>query len=266
MSKLPLRSLANAIHFPSGDQAGASSQAAPVVIRVRPEPFALTIAMSKFCPHASEVAMAMRSAVRRPGGLRRPSRRLATGGCAAACPASRRPRGCGTGRRARCRTRSRRASRLHRPSPRRACTGVQRRMPRHTAVTLSAWVECESPSEVAKPPGRIVPTASDVCNPSKAVYAGKRRGLEGRIAPDSGLQLDFRGRPADDVEAVCLAEALWARAPEAGRCRDDQRTPIAAGRAPRTSAVRRPCSGGYGRRGRAPRPPPRTTAEPSRGA
>ena len=33
-------------------------------------------------------------------------------------------------------------------------------------------------------------------------------------------------RPADDVEAVCLAEPLGARAPEAGRGREDQRAPV----------------------------------------
>src|SRR6478735_11429310 len=60
MSKFPLRSLAKAIHLPSGDQAGFSSQAAPLVILLRALPFGATVAMSKSCPVASEVAIASR--------------------------------------------------------------------------------------------------------------------------------------------------------------------------------------------------------------
>ena len=60
MSKFPLRSLENAIHLPSGDQAGFSSQAAPLVMRLRPVPLAATVAMSKSWPVASEVAIASR--------------------------------------------------------------------------------------------------------------------------------------------------------------------------------------------------------------
>ena len=60
MSKFPLRSLANAIHLPSGDQAGFSSQAAPLVIPCGPLPFGATVAMSKSWPVASEVAIASR--------------------------------------------------------------------------------------------------------------------------------------------------------------------------------------------------------------
>ena len=60
MSKFPLRSLANAIHLPSGDQAGFSSQAAPLVIFFRAAPLGATVAMSKSCPVASEVAIASR--------------------------------------------------------------------------------------------------------------------------------------------------------------------------------------------------------------
>ena len=60
MSKLPSRSLEKAIHFPFGDQAGFSSQAAPVVIRLRFEPFGAIVAMSKSCPLASDVANAIR--------------------------------------------------------------------------------------------------------------------------------------------------------------------------------------------------------------
>src|SRR5690242_7756882 len=60
MSKFPFRSLEKAIHLPSGDQAGFSSQAAPVVIVLRAEPFGAIVAMSKSWPLASEVAMARR--------------------------------------------------------------------------------------------------------------------------------------------------------------------------------------------------------------
>src|SRR3954452_6535850 len=60
MSKFPLRSLAKAIHLPSGDQAGFSSQAAPLVILLRALPFGAMVAMSKSWPVASEVAIASR--------------------------------------------------------------------------------------------------------------------------------------------------------------------------------------------------------------
>ena len=60
MSKFPLRSLANAIHLPFGDQAGFSSQAAPLVIFLRAAPLGATVAMSKSWPVASEVAIASR--------------------------------------------------------------------------------------------------------------------------------------------------------------------------------------------------------------
>src|SRR6185436_1430124 len=60
MSKFPLRSLANAIHLPSGDHAGFSSHAAPLVILLRAAPFGAIVAMSKSWPVASEVAIARR--------------------------------------------------------------------------------------------------------------------------------------------------------------------------------------------------------------
>ena len=50
-------------------------------------------------------------------------------------------------------------------------------------------------------------------------------GLEAAAAPDPRLDLDLVGRPAHEVEAVCLAEPVGAGPTEAGRGGEYQRAP-----------------------------------------
>src|SRR6187551_1224873 len=50
-------------------------------------------------------------------------------------------------------------------------------------------------------------------------------GLEAAAAPDPRRDLHLVGRPAHEVEAVCLAEPVGARPTEAGRGREHQRAP-----------------------------------------
>ena len=52
-------------------------------------------------------------------------------------------------------------------------------------------------------------------------------GSNAPAVPDARLDLDLGGRPADDVEPVCLAEPVWARTAEAGCRGEDERSALA---------------------------------------
>jgi hypothetical protein len=66
--------------------------------------------------------------------------------------------------------------------------------------------------------------------PSNAVTATDRRGLEGPVTPDSGLHFDLGWRPAEDVEAVRLAQSVRPGAAVSRCSSEDERAALVGGK------------------------------------